>query len=69
LSPKDLECEGNGSEGADQKERPAGGPALLRGEAIRQQESEAGAEGGTSAGDQGEFWKSDLCFSHENTSR
>jgi hypothetical protein len=69
VSAEDLKRDGNGSEGAEQKERPTSGPALFAGEAIRQQQSEAGAEGRARAGNESEFRKSDSCFAHNCTSR
>jgi hypothetical protein len=36
---KHLECEGDGGDGADEKERPADGLALALGQAVRQEEA------------------------------
>src|SRR5579875_3358346 len=55
---EDLEREGNGTERADQEERPADGPALVGGEAVRQQEADAGAKQRSRPGDQAELRKS-----------
>jgi hypothetical protein len=65
--PEDLQRQWDGTEGADQEQRPTDGPALIRGEAIRQQEAETGAKSRTSASDQDKFRQRNSCFSHSNT--
>ena len=67
-SAQDLECQRDGSKGADQEQCPADGPALLRRKALPEQKREAGTERRTRAGDQSEFRNRNLCFSHGNTS-
>jgi len=65
---EDLEGEGDGTEGADQEERPPDGPALVLGKAVPQQQAEASAQRGTGAGDQDEFRERNSSFPHDNTS-
>ena len=44
MSAEHFECERNGADGPDQKERPTGGSPLFRAEPVRQQKTGAGAE-------------------------
>ena len=52
---EDLKGEGHGAEDADQQQGPTDGPALVRGQAFRQEQAEAGAKGGARARDHGQF--------------
>jgi len=65
-SAQDVECEGDGSKGADQEQCPVDGPALLLGKPIPEQKPEAGTKDRTSASDQNQF--RNLRFGHGNTS-
>src|SRR5207237_10822880 len=69
LAAEDLEGEGNGTESTDQEERPADGPALVVGKAIREQEADASARQRTSASEQSKFRNGNFSFPHENTSK
>src|SRR4051812_24578552 len=60
---ENLEREGDGADGAEQQERPADGLALVLGQAVGEQETEAGAQGCTGHGDQGKFRQGDARFS------
>ena len=64
-SAEHLECERNGSDGADQEERPANGFALAQRQAIRQQEAKPGRpRAAPRANEQGKFRQGHLDFSH-----
>src|SRR5262249_7308136 len=69
VAPEDLKPHRDGAECAYQEECPTHGPALIRGETVRQQQPKAGAQRRTGAGDQDEFRKSDSRFSHRSISR
>jgi hypothetical protein len=64
-----LKPDGNGAKRTDQEKRPAHGPALVRGEAVGEQQTEAGAKRYPCASDQSELWKSKSSFPHGNTSQ
>src|SRR6266496_3693509 len=66
---ENFQGQGRGAQGAEQEQRPADRPPLAVGEAVRQQETEAGADSRTRAGDQSQLRKRDLGFAHDDTSR
>src|SRR5437660_6184714 len=63
-----LKCQGDGTEGADEKKGPSNRSALIFGQAIRQQEPKTSSKGRTSAGDQDKFRKGDSSFAHDDSS-
>jgi len=50
---KDLKRERDSRKGAEQHQRPSDCAPLILGQAVSQQQSNAGAKGGTGAGNQG----------------
>jgi len=52
---KNLQRQGNGSQGTEQEKRPTDCSALVFVQAIGQQEADTGTQGGTSTGDQGQL--------------